>query len=382
MSSSDVKELMREKTSLWDKLRIINKPIVLYGTGDGAAKIMTVLESRGIAFHDIFVSDDFYRGQSFCGRKVKTCGMIEKEYGDFVILVCFASKLGEVMDRINEYSRRHELYIPDVNVYGDVCEIFDDAYIEKNSENLSKVFSMISSERSREFFITLLDYKYSGKPGYVYALDALSDDNVPDDSNFTTFCDFGAYTGDTVRSYTKRFPSIKNVFAFEPEKKSFEKLSAYCDSEEFSASGRKAVLINGAAWHENGKLGILDDKGRGASLESATGEKYPLHSVRRRAITAIRPDGVFEGYPECFSGKGGVVMKYDVEGCERQALSGSARTIAGCRPTVFLSCYHKNEDLLLPLFVKENIASGFECRMRRAQRCIPAWETEFVLTFV
>ena len=37
---------------LWKYLKDCKKPIVLYGMGNGADKIITVLESRGIKFYD------------------------------------------------------------------------------------------------------------------------------------------------------------------------------------------------------------------------------------------------------------------------------------------------------------------------------------------
>ena len=51
---------------------VADKPIVLYGMGNGADKVLDELESRNIAVKGIFASDDFVRGQFFKGFKVMT----------------------------------------------------------------------------------------------------------------------------------------------------------------------------------------------------------------------------------------------------------------------------------------------------------------------
>ena len=46
---------------LWKHLKETKKPIVLYGMGNGADKIITVLENFGIPYCDVFASDGFVR---------------------------------------------------------------------------------------------------------------------------------------------------------------------------------------------------------------------------------------------------------------------------------------------------------------------------------
>lgn len=44
---------------LWNYLAKAAKPIFLYGMGDGADKVLSVLSSRGIAVQGVFASDEF-----------------------------------------------------------------------------------------------------------------------------------------------------------------------------------------------------------------------------------------------------------------------------------------------------------------------------------
>ena len=53
---------------LWDRLKATDKPIVLYGMGNGADMIIEVLEAIGVQYRDVFASDEFVRGHSFHGK--------------------------------------------------------------------------------------------------------------------------------------------------------------------------------------------------------------------------------------------------------------------------------------------------------------------------
>ena len=78
-------------TDLWTYLKTQNKPIVLYGMGDGADKILNVCLEKNINVSGVFASDEFVRGQSFRGYKVKTYADTKLEFGDIIILVSFAT---------------------------------------------------------------------------------------------------------------------------------------------------------------------------------------------------------------------------------------------------------------------------------------------------
>jgi hypothetical protein len=47
------------RSDLWQHLSESKKPVVLYGMGDGAEKIIDVLNEKGISLSGIFASDGF-----------------------------------------------------------------------------------------------------------------------------------------------------------------------------------------------------------------------------------------------------------------------------------------------------------------------------------
>ena len=54
-----------KEQNVWETLKNDNKPVVLYGMGLGAEKIMDTLAQYGVEIADIFASDEFVRGHSF-----------------------------------------------------------------------------------------------------------------------------------------------------------------------------------------------------------------------------------------------------------------------------------------------------------------------------
>ena len=80
--------------SLWVKLQKETRPIFLYGTGNGADKILDVCEMFSIPVEGVFASSDFVRSRTFRGMPVQSIDMICEKYGaDIVVLLAFGTTL-------------------------------------------------------------------------------------------------------------------------------------------------------------------------------------------------------------------------------------------------------------------------------------------------
>ena len=68
------------------------------------------------------------------------------------------------------------------------------------------------------------------------------------------------------------------------------------------------------------------------------------------------------------------VIKFDVEGAEKEALLGCEKTIKAYKPRLMVSAYHKSEDLfVLPLLIKE-LCPEYKIYLRH-HPYVPCWET-------
>ena len=72
---------------IWRYMARETRPLLIYGMGNGADKLINYGAGRGIEFADIFASDGFVRGHSFRGMRVKSFSEIKETYSDLHHLV-------------------------------------------------------------------------------------------------------------------------------------------------------------------------------------------------------------------------------------------------------------------------------------------------------
>ena len=87
---------------LWRYLQSqAGRPILLWGMGDGADKVLDVCAEYGIAVADVFAGDGCVRGQSFRGRRVLSYGAASASYGDCrMVLLAGGSRRRDVRGNI------------------------------------------------------------------------------------------------------------------------------------------------------------------------------------------------------------------------------------------------------------------------------------------
>jgi len=344
------------KTDFWSYLSLANKPILMYGMGNGADKILKVCESYGIEIADFFASDDFVRGHSFHGKVVLSYSAAKEKYGDFIVLLSFATSLPEVLENIKRIAAEEELYAPDVPVFGD--ELFNMQFFCEHREEFEKAYSMLEDERSRFVYENVINYKLSGKIEYLFACDDVESEVVSSllrPCNVNSYVDLGAYNGDTIRSLMGYTDSLEEVIAFEPDRRNFKKLSEW--AANVSKPNIKAYKLG--AWSHKDTLFFDASGNRNANLSTEGGAK----------LTEVDVDSL----DSIACGKKIDYIKYDVEGSEYEALTGSRDTIAKHTPKLLVSVYHRSEDLFrLPLLVKD-LNPEYKLYLRKL-RYVPAWD--------
>ena len=347
-----------ENKDLWQRLKTSDKPIIMYGMGDGAQKIMDVFGSLEIKPAQFMASDEFVRGHSFLGYKVKKLSEIEALYKDFIIIVCFGSCLPEVMERLYRLSEKYELYAPDVPVVGE--GLFDGNYINKNKEKIDYLKELLADEKSRQVLEEIIAYKLTGEIGHLKSCES------PEEEAFAllsiggdeTYVDLGAYNGDTVEKFLKYSGGrYREIFALEPDPRNFRKMLARHESlppETFHP-------INAAAWSDDTTLQFKKSGGRNSSICNQYG-RGAVVTVEGKAADTFT------------AGTIPTIIKFDVEGCEKEAIEGAEKTIGRYKPKLILSLYHRTEDLLeLPLKIKE-LNPDYKLYLRH-HPYIPAWDT-------
>lgn len=357
------------REDLWEYLKKTEKPIVLYGMGNGADKILAVMAARGIECADFFASDGFVRGHTFHGKPVLSYTEIKEKYGmgGFIVLLSFASSLPDVIAQIERIAEESELYAPDVPVVlsGDAVEdeIFDLPYFRAHEQELDALDACLADDRSRELLRDVLSYRLTGKLSYL--TDRVDEretvyKELLHAESFRRYADLGAYNGDTVREILPFAPALEEAYCMEPDPRNFRKLSEYGETE----TRTRVIPLNFAAHDRRETLTFESSGNRNATLS-----KGNPACKKRKEIEADSLTHLLEGYGSPHLD----YIKYDVEGAEREAIKGCLPLIERDRPTLLVSLYHRREDLFaLPLYLA-SLLKDYDFYLRRF-RYIPAWD--------
>ena len=350
-SGESMLELIKEQ-NVWDNLKSSDKPTVLYGMGLGAEKIMDVLGEYGVEVNDIFASDEFVRGHFFRGFKVLKYSEVCEKYEDFNVVLCFASRLDNVIEKIAQINREHTVFAPDVPVAGG--GLFSREFIAENEEKFDEVYNNLADKESKKTYLDILNFKISGKIEYLLCSFADKKEIYSDILKLTpteNIIDLGAYDGDTIREFLEATNGeYSYITALEPDEKNFKKLLR--NTEELF----DITCLNMGAWDKKDTLIFAGKAGRNSKL-----------SAEGRSVEVIDIDS-FELAP--------TFIKMDIEGAELKALTGAEKTIKQYKPKLYVCAYHRNEDLFaLPLKVLE-LNPDYKIYFRHS-KYIPAWESNF-----
>ncbi len=326
--------------------------MVLYGMGNGADKIISVLNGYGIKPSGVFSSADFVREKTFHEMPLLTYERAKELFPGMIVLLCFGTGLPRVIENIRKIAAETELYAPDVPVCGG--ELFDIRFARRNAEKIGAVYKMLADETSKKTYENIIRYKLSGDINLLFGCETAEDEAF---SGFfacgcnENFLDLGAYRGDTVLSFVSRAKKWQSITAVEPDRKTFAKL---CENTK---DIKNIKLLNAAVSDRCGSVLFGEEGSRGSHI----GTGVPVNSV---SADGILPKNGFS------------LIKVDTEGAETAFLNGAAKTIERFRPKMQIAAYHKSADIFeIPLKVAE-MYPDYKVYLRHFP-CLPAWDTNY-----
>ena len=348
--------------SCFDALKNDGKPIVLYGMGDGADKILNVCEAKGIRIDGVFASDGFVRDKMFRGHHLESYSSLRERFGKMTVLVSFASRLPDVMEKIRALEETDDLYAPDVPVFGE--GLFDMAYFKEHADELEQVYASLSDEQSRSVMRNIVAYKITGRIGYLAECETEVDesyDTIIRPKDGSTFLDVGAYNGDTVSEYIEHAGKHCRAVAFEPDERNFRKLSENIASMPLASY----ELHNAAAWDADETRTFFARSGRNSAASTVHKKAKTVEICCEKIDTALGNEHID-------------FVNIDAEGSDMRVIEGMRETIARCRPTLLCAVYHRNEDLFaIPTRLME-LYGEYELYLRHFPY-IPGWDTNIYI---
>lgn len=345
---------------MWDELSQENRPIVVYGMGNGADKLISRFEKYNIKIADFFASDGFVRGHTFHGYRVKSFSEIKESYPDFVIVLSFASNREEVIAMLAEIDSEYDMYVPDMPVAGE-DEYFDREFYNLHYEDIKKAYERLCDDESKNAFSSIISYKLSGRMNFLMSAWSTLDEmySLLPCEEIESAIDAGAYNGDTARQMKNYFSRLKKITALEPDVKTYKRLIKYCDSE----NEIEIEPINAAVWCENSEGSFSSSGNRNSSVNSTSSFEH-----KEITVPLVRIDSLADSVD---------YIKYDVEGAEAEALVGSEGIIEKCKPTLLVSLYHRSRDIFTIINTLSEKYPYYKYYLRRL-KCLPAWEINLI----
>ncbi len=334
-------------TSVWEKLKNETRPIVLYGTGNGADTVLDIFESLGIKTQGVCASDSFVRKRTFRGFEVISINDAKEKFINPLFCLSFASNIPDVMENIKAL----DPLVPVVPVFGK--DIIDRDFIIKNQHKINTAYSLIFDGKSKDIFENILTFEFTGELSYLIKTETTREEALCELLKLTDkehYADLGAYRGDTIEELINLCGGFENAYAFEPDKKTFLKL------KENTTKIENLTLFQKALWHENTTLNFSGGGGRQSALST---EGYTVEAVALDNILA---------------NKRLTYIKADVEGVEKEALEGMSEILKEQKPKLCISAYHRSADIFELILQINTINPDYKIHLRH-HPYIPAWDT-------
>lgn len=339
--------------SVWEKLKTTTEPIIMYGTGNGADKVLDIFNEKGIEISGVTASTTFVRNRTFRGFQVMPLFHFEELYESFTVIITFGTAVPEVMENIYSIAEKHTVLVPVVPVIG--TEIFDSDFLNEHKSEINTAYELMADEESKRIFAGYVNFLFGGE------LSILKEITTPEEEAFRNiltlgeseaYVDIGAYRGDTVDTFLNHTNGkYSQIICAEPDTKSYNKLIEHCSHlESFTA-------INGAVADIDGTIGFSDVHGR----QSAVGGDTATPCVTLPTLCG-------KSVP--------TYIKIDAEGCENEILTAGAEILKKHKPKLNVATYHKCADIFtLPILI--NSTNPLYKIHLRHHPYIPAWDTLF-----
>ena len=339
--------------TVWERAKETEKPILIYGTGNGADKILDELQRLDIPVSGIFASDGFVRNRTFRGFSVMGYTQAKEKFGDFLTLISFGSQREEVIENFIKVSKENETYSVDVPVYGD--NIFSRDFYENHITEINQVRNMLSDEKSKAVYENIISFKLTGDMNFLLSCETSREEaykNILNLSDDEIYMDLGAFNGDTVTEFLENVQSYRKIYAAEPDIKNFTKLQN--NTQHLENIGFLNVCISDNC----GEITFSKHGGRNGNADK-----------NGNAVKCMTVDSILGDNDVTY-------IKFDVEGLEKEAIDGAKDTIKRCKPKMLISCYHRSEDIFaIPLQIMA-IRDDYKVYIRH-NPYIPAWDTQF-----
>ena len=322
-----------KKTVSYNHYKKLSKkePVWIFGAGGFAKGLAKVLIREGYPVCGFVVTEP--KGDTLLDLPVTGWDSVDHcqlVMGVFSHNVPYTKMLAEAAEHgFNDLFMPWELYAQFTDQLGWRYWLTPRNYITDHLDEIEQVYNLLADTESQECLLNALLFRVglnadhaaykSSEPHYFNDI-SLSGFN----GRAISIVDGGAYTGDTYQDAIAA-TQIETAFLFEPEPKNFSRLTHNV--------GGNAICYPLALADTYKILTFASDVGP----SSAVVKQGDIH-IAAAAIDELFPKRHID------------FIKFDIEGCEADAIHGAEQTIRRERPVLVMAGYHKPGDLWnLPL---------------------------------
>jgi len=299
--------------------RMRERHVFIYGDGDYAHSLARFIRARGVTVTAHLIDDTYYKEESHSHHVMRLSAAlpaINAREAYLIWGIARASKLREAI-RSEEIKEAWITY--------DAHHMWQDRqYARKHATEFQAARELFDDELSQKTFDDYLK---------IYDGDIRGDlENIVDGTYYNdltrsisyggAFVDCGAYNGDSALAFLRQYGRERKVFAFEPDRANYDAMAK-------NLEGLNVVPVCAGVWSEDTVLHFAAGGGELSCIEQDGDVVVPVRTI----------DGVVKEDKVSF-------IKMDVEGSEFSALQGAAHTIRRDMPTLAISAYHRQEDLV------------------------------------
>lgn len=360
--SEDIISVTEREKSTFDRLvSPFAKSLVLFGAGNLGRKMLTVLRQTGIeplAFAD---NNRALWGTSIDGLQVLSPQEAAQQFGQRAAFVVAIFNPFQGFNGIRE--QLEELNCLNIISGDSLCWKYPDTFLPimsldmphgvyQQGDDVRKCLDLWADEASRLEYMAQLKWRMRGDHGGLPSAPISEAQYLPENlfslSPNEVFVDCGAYDGDTVRSFIKRYgSSFGKIVALEPDAINFHKLCDYILT--LNADVRDKVIALPLAAGARRETLCFKTTGTASSMIETDGidkvECAPLDDL----LSDMQP----------------TYIKMDIEGAEPDALLGARRTIERHAPVLAVCVYHQQDHLWrLPLLI-QSLSGNYRFFLRR-----------------
>lgn len=303
--------------------------LFVYGGGTGRRNVRWLLDRENISIAGYLVNKEYVQGDGGLEAIEDKLEELRRDDKSIDLLIAvwhydksLLSKYPDVIDDLLVF----DCWVAQ-SAYLNGKNLISYQYMTEHIDLFEKIYNILEDNLSRQTMSRYINQKISMQYGYLSPVKRdhqYFDDGLIQLGEHEVLIDCGAFDGDTAMAFVSflkrhKIDTYDEIISFEPDMANYIKLK--------NRNIARHRIINKGVGCKKEVLKFIAD-GTNGNINDMGSEEIEIDTI----------DNIMDGDRVSF-------IKMDIEGAEKDALLGAAKTIKKWRPKLAICAYHKAEDL-------------------------------------